>query len=159
MFLQNLNQLQTHIFHVSGHCIKTFCLALGQDPNLNTTCGFVRLYKFLQHHEGGSSDFDICNSCKEFWLEFTMVVNEKRYFEWCRRTGESCLQNNVVDLFLPGFHCQILFISYKFCRTDSQVTKCKATHEEFTEYIVYYSMKVLYTSSSSSLSTLVTNSS
>ena len=28
-----------------------------------------------------------------------MVVYEKRYFEWCRRTGESCLQNNIAEMY------------------------------------------------------------
>ena len=31
----------------------------------------------VKHPEGGSTDSDLCDNCKEFWLEFTMVVYEK----------------------------------------------------------------------------------
>ena len=77
------------------------------DDILVEVCGLVfhladtaGLPKFLSHPEGGSSDSDICDSCKEFWFEASMEVYVKRYFEWCRRTGESCLQNNIAEIYL-----------------------------------------------------------
>ena len=54
----------------------------------------------IQHPERGSTDSNICDSCKEFWFEASMEVSEKKYFEWCRRTGESYLQNNIAEIYL-----------------------------------------------------------
>ena len=90
MFEQMYLQFYAFAIHTMKNTIRMFLIDLGSFRAEMHVFSFV-----FSHPEGDSTDSDICDSCKEFWLEFNEKMFFFCYFELFREMSNTQQENDM----------------------------------------------------------------